>query len=163
MYELWGGGAPFESTNGGRSVTDRSGREVRLLCDTRELLEGLLGNDAVVCGETTLGIASTCDEPAWARECLKKIMLQAPSGERVQMGTAFQHHEIYRSNKQEHFRAIKRATGAGFEDMVFFDNQMNNIRAVKSLGVHCVYTPEGQTHAYFNQGVELWRKGKSKR
>lgn len=163
MYELWGGGAPFEAKDGGRSVTDRAGREVRLLRDTREILEGLLANEAVASGETTLGIASTCDEPAWARECLEKIMLQTPSGESVRMGSVFRHNEIYKArSKKEHFIAIHRASGADFEDMAFFDNQMNNIRAVKELGVHCVYTPEGQTHAHFNQGVEAWRKGKGK-
>lgn len=158
MYELWGGGSPFTAKDGGRSVADRSGREVRLLRDTRELLEGLMANDAVVSGATTLAIASTCDEPAWAAECLEKMMLRQPSGESVQMGSAFRNHEIYKGSKKEHLRAIKRATGADFDDMVFFDNQMNNIRAVQPLGVHCVYTPEGQTHAYFNQGVEAWKK-----
>lgn len=160
MYELWGGGAPFTAVDGGKHVTDRKGRKVRLLADSREVLENLLKTDAVMSGATTLGIASTCDEPSWARECLEKFCLRGADGKDVSMGSVFLWHEIFHANKQEHFRRIRKAAKADFADMMFFDNQNNNISAVKKLGVHCVYTPRGQTHQLTNDGFAEWRKQK---
>ena len=156
MYELWGGGAPFAVKDGGKHLTDRRGEKVHLLGDSRALLEKLVADPAVTNGHATLGLASTCDEPEWARECLNKFTLRQGK-ETVTMGSVFHHHEIYKANKREHFKRIQKATGAAFDDMIFFDNQTNNCHDVGQLGVHCVYTPEGQTMAHWDRGVAEWR------
>ena len=157
MYEMWGGGSPFTAKENGKYLVDKKGERVNLLGDSRALLEKLIAHPAVESGETTLGLASTCDEPEWARECLNKFTLRQRD-KLVPMGSVFQHHEIFKANKREHFKRIQKATGAEFADMIFFDNQTNNIHDVSPLGVHCVYTPEGQTMGYWEKGIADWRK-----
>lgn len=37
--------------------------------------------------------------------------------------------------------------------MLFFDNEMGNIRSVSKLGVQCVYCPDGMTQAIWDEGL----------
>jgi magnesium-dependent phosphatase 1 len=150
MYELWGGGAPFTAHRGGEYVTDRKGERVNLLGTSRQVLEELCSTEAYKKGEFTIAYVSTCDEPAWARECLTKITLH---GGKLTMSEAASVHEIYKArDKTVHFAAVHKKTGVAYEDMIFFDNQTNNIRDVTPIGVHCVYCPDGITD-------EIWRRG----
>ena len=150
MYELWGGGAPFTAHNGGEYVTDRKGEKVKLLGTSRRVLEDLASMPAFKSGEMTIAFASTCDEPEWARECLRKITL---FGGKTPMGEVVATQEIYKArSKAVHFAAIAKKTGEDLRDMIFFDNQINNIRDVAPLGVTCVYCPEGITD-------EIWKRG----
>ena len=153
MYELWGGGAPFKSQRNGAHVTDSKNVKVELLGASREVMESLSTSQQFKSGELTLALASTCDEPAWARECLTKFMLHDGA---TQMGEIFAVHEIYKArDKTVHFQAIKKKTGRDFGEMIFFDNQTNNINDVSPLGVVCVYCPDGVTS-------EVWAKGLAK-
>lgn len=71
MYELWGrGGAPFTLTKNG-NLKDRSGEEVELLGDVRNIMLELKTDEKWK--DTVIGVASTCDEPSWARECIQKV------------------------------------------------------------------------------------------
>ena len=73
MYELWGrGGAPFTLTKNG-SLKDRGGEEVQLLGDVRNIMLELKTDEKWK--DTVIGVASTCDEPTWARECIEKVDL----------------------------------------------------------------------------------------
>jgi magnesium-dependent phosphatase 1 len=54
--------------------------------------------------------------------------------------------EIYKSNKQVHLKNIqKKSGGIPFNEMIFFDDDMTNIRDVSKLGVISIYTPDGVT------------------
>jgi magnesium-dependent phosphatase 1 len=155
MYMLWGGGAPFTAQGKGAFLTDRKGSKVTLCGDSLAVMEELHAarNGGA---DVTLALASTCDEPAWAQECLTRFVVAG--GE---MGDVFQHHEIYNGcDKKTHFRNLhkKLAGEVSFDDMVFFDNQMNNISCVGQLGVHCVFAPDGITRAVWDQGIADWRK-----
>lgn len=83
-------------------------------------------------------------------------LCRAPSGFPHQQGAwivvlqQFQHdggcactQEIYYGTKTKHFRAIHKASGIPYREMLFFDNERGNCRDVAALGVTCVYTPEG--------------------
>jgi hypothetical protein len=58
--------------------------------------------------------------------------------------------QIYKANKKTHFQNLKKEYPAlEYHDMIFFDNEMGNIRSVSALGVHCVFCPDGLTE-------EIW-------
>ena len=60
--------------------------------------------------DTTVAIASTCDEPSWARECLNKF----PLGPKLKMIEAFHPDvmEIYSGrSKDSHINTIAKKTG----------------------------------------------------
>jgi magnesium-dependent phosphatase 1 len=38
---------------------------------------------------------------------------------------------------------IHERSGIAYEDMVFFDNERRNVTDCRSLGITCVYTPDG--------------------
>eukprot|EP00403_Amphidinium_massartii_P029245 CAMPEP_0178391178 /NCGR_PEP_ID=MMETSP0689_2-20121128/11030_1 /TAXON_ID=160604 /ORGANISM="Amphidinium massartii, Strain CS-259" /LENGTH=151 /DNA_ID=CAMNT_0020011715 /DNA_START=69 /DNA_END=520 /DNA_ORIENTATION=+ len=127
MYMIRGG-SPFRTTDNGNRVFDRRGEEVELLGKTREILETLAGCDAVKDGRSTLAVASTCDEPEWARECLRLFRFREG---KLTMSEILPVQEIYGAHsKVVHFERIRKQTGADYEDMIFLDNQMNNINAV---------------------------------
>ena len=76
MFELWGGGAPFtqESTAPNNTLRDARNTKVRFLGDAHECWAHL--HRRMLAGEDLLvGVASRCDEPAWARECLRKFIV----------------------------------------------------------------------------------------
>lgn len=165
MYQLWGsGGAPFRHAGSSPTghVVDKKGNKVDLIGDTREVLASLI--PAVASGVTCLAVASTCDEPEWARELLHLFRItNTDSATHVPLMSLFKGPvAIYHApSKVEHFTEIQELTGVPFHDMVFFDNQRNNIDAVSRLAVHCVYCPEGLTRHYWDQGVDMWTRGQA--
>ena len=56
-------------------------------------------------------------------------------------------------------RMIVRDSGLEFSDMMFFDNEIRNVRSVASLGVHCVFTPDGLTTASWEEGLRKYAEG----
>ena len=124
MYELWGGGSPFTVIHASSTVKDVKGTKVNLLGDSASILHELYQKS----GTLTVAYVSTCDEPDWANECLNlfettgKVLLKDVSHSSL----------IYTENKQHHFRELKlQFPEVDYSDMIFFDNQMNNIRDVQ--------------------------------
>ena len=146
MYELWGGGAPFTPNTDG-TLSDKKGTKVHLLGDVKNILYELHTDPKWK--ETIVAVASTCDEPKWARECLKKFSV----GGDVKMVDVFREDvtEIYKAyGKDVHMKEIAKKTGASLESMIFFDNQTNNTSCVAGMkGPTVVYTPEGVTRELF--------------
>ena len=83
MYELWGGGSPFSENKDG-TLTDRSGTRVRLLGDVKNILYELKTDPQYK--DSIVAVASTCDEPDWGRECIRKF----PVGGGLKMFDVFQ-------------------------------------------------------------------------
>ena len=76
MYQLWGGGAPFEqlSTAPNNRLHDRRKTPCRMLGDVASCFAEL--HRRMGAGEPLLvGVASRSDEPSWARECLRKFVV----------------------------------------------------------------------------------------
>lgn len=173
MYQLHGG-APFIADPKNPNVMiDRSGTRVGLLGETRELLSRLAFSEEWGGGEaddktpkTYLAISSTCDYPDWAKELLSKFTIPIPgkTGDTVKMGTLFQSSHIYYANKAEHHKRILQEiakvdpTVNDVSQMLFFDNQMNNVRDVTNVGVASCYAPKGMQAGIFEQGLEIWWK-----
>lgn len=159
MYELWGGGSPFQIIDDGtKYLLDKNGRKVQLLGISGEILHELKYNP--IWENTICALASTTDEPQWAQECLEKFHT-TPGNE--PLVTCIDTPHIYKSNKQNHFRNMKKLyPHIEFSEMLFFDNEMYNITSVQKLGVHCIYSPEGMTEEIWNRGLEIYAQSKLK-
>jgi magnesium-dependent phosphatase 1 len=64
--------------------------------------------------------------------------------------------EISFNDKTHHFRRLHGKTGIPYEQMVFFDNEPRNIQSVSTLGVKCIYTPEGMERKHWNQAKDAF-------
>eukprot|EP00123_Amoebidium_parasiticum_P006444 comp17394_c0_seq1/m.16721 comp17394_c0_seq1/g.16721 ORF comp17394_c0_seq1/g.16721 comp17394_c0_seq1/m.16721 type:complete len:192 (-) comp17394_c0_seq1:100-675(-) len=153
MYHLWGsGGAPFRLNKKNGNVVDRSGTEVYLMGQSRQILHELKTKPQWM--HTRVAVASSTDEPEWARECLALIEV----GDGIKMKDTIHFVEISKSNKKQHFQRLHEKTGVAYNDIIFYDNEMGNIRNVSQLGVVCVYTPDGLTGQMWQKGLKDWAK-----
>jgi len=76
MYELWGGGgAPFK-VNGDGSLSDRAGTRVNLIGDVKKIMNELATEEQWK--DTKVCVASSCDEPSWAKECIREPFQYEP-------------------------------------------------------------------------------------
>jgi len=149
MYELWGsGGAPFKLRSDS-NLSDRSGTVVRLLGDVKNIMREFKTEEKW--SGITIAVASSCDEPSWARECIKKF----PVSEDLKLADVFDadNIEIYKRCKSTHLRNISKQTGVDLKEMIFFDNQYGNCQDVAKVGVTSVYTPDGVTRKAFDEGL----------
>lgn len=174
MYQLHGG-APFKADPKNPNVMiDRTGTKVGLLGETRDLLSRLAFSEEWGGGEaegkvpkTYLAISSTCDYPEWAKELLSKFTIPIPGStdnKTVKMGTLFHSSHIYYANKAQHHKKILQEiekldpTVNDVSQMLFFDNQTNNVKDVTNVGVASCYAPNGMQVGVFEKGIEIWRK-----
>ena len=147
MYELWGGGSPF-SIKSPSVLLDKRKTEVTLLGKSHEILSML----SLQKQDIKIAFVSTCDEPDWANECLQKFKLT--TGKPIK--SIVDVNLIYKANKRDHFMKLKQQyPEIEYKEMLFFDNQINNISDVSRIGVECLYCPDGLTK-------EAWEKGLSK-
>lgn len=97
-----------------------------------------------------LAVASSSGVPKRGKMKLKEMKLTAD----LVLEDIFSFIEIYRKDKDRHFKVLHTKTGIDYCDMIFYDNQMNNLEIVKKLGVTCVYTPDGIDKKLFNKSLE---------
>lgn len=116
---------------------------------------------------TLIAIASCCDEPAWAREILQKFRIFDPTEQRwtVSMADTIASQDlvqIHHTNKTQHHKYLKAASGIPFEDMIFFDDQMGNIRSVSGIGVLSIQTSgdDGVSWKTFVEGLRQFNAAK---
>lgn len=184
MYQLHGG-APFSADPKNPCIMiDRSGTPVELLGETRTLLSRLAfsaewqgkeaeaGEGVPKTGEnvrqTYLAVSSTCDYPEWARDLLQKYKIpKGSSGETVPMKQVFTSTHIYYANKAQHHEKILQdiheidPSVSRASQMLFFDNQRNNVKDVSSFGAPSCYAPRGMQKGVFEEGLEIWRRYQS--
>jgi len=153
MYQLWGGGAPFTVASNKKDLIDCKGNKVKLLGVIDRILHDLR-TDPVLKKNIKVAWVSCTDEPEWANECLLKFNTTGGNP----LSTCVDSSQIYKANKQTHFKNLQREyPSIKFDDMLFFDNEYGNIQSVSRLGVKCVYCPEGMTQDTWDQGLQLFR------
>merc|ERR1711957_599658 len=110
-------------------------------------------------GDTKVGVASRCDEPAWGRECLQMFMVKdgVSMWDIADGGNLC---EIYKGSKQSHFRMLQKKTGIAFKDMLFFDDDSWNIRQVEELGLTSILTPDGVTAQSWHEGLTCFSRSR---
>lgn len=150
MYQL-SYGSPFTVVDDGtKSLLTKNGKKVSLLGSTARILDEL--KTLTIWKETKIAWVSTTDEPDWAKECLRKFRT---TPNKIIIGDCADDEEIYYGNKKQHFKNIKkRFPEINYDEMIFYDNQMDNIRNVRELGVFCVYCPDGMTQEIWEEGLK---------
>ncbi len=132
-FTLWDAGGtwcdctnpPYKRVNG--HVEDSYGSKIRLYPDVINILSELKEQ------RFSMALASRTEAPSWAQQLLKLLEIEH----------YFIHKEIYPGSKIQHFRQLQKATGISYSDMIFFDDEMRNIREVGDLGVHAIYVEDG--------------------
>lgn len=121
----------------GQRIVDRTQRHVRLYEDVPEIFAH--------CDRQQIPIAaaSRTEQPKWARELL----------ELLEVSDRFAFAEIYPASKLRHFAALQKDSGLAYEEMLFFDDEMRNIREVSELGVSCIFVPEGIHARLFQESL----------
>ena len=89
MYQLWGGGSPFSQGKNG-DLKDRSGERVYLMGDVRNIMSELKNDQKYK--DCQVAIASRCDEPSWADECLDLFTINDGS----KLGSVFSFKHIHK-------------------------------------------------------------------
>ncbi|XP_074275792.1 uncharacterized protein LOC141599619 [Silene latifolia] len=92
-----------------------------------------------------VAIASRSPTPDIAKTFLDKLGIQS----------MFVAQEIFSSwtHKTEHFERIHRRTRIPYTDMLFFDDEDRNIKAVKNMGVTSILVRNGVNQQAFRQGL----------
>ena len=91
MYELWGGGgAPFKARQDG-NLSDRAGTIVRLIGDVGQIMSEFK-TDSKWEG-SVIAVASSCDEPTWARECIQKFPVGG-QGDKLKLKDVSEHETL---------------------------------------------------------------------
>ncbi|MGK3733618.1 MAG: hypothetical protein ACI8RD_001281 [Bacillariaceae sp.] len=99
-----------------------------------------------------VAIASCTDEPGYARNCMKWLIVEDGST----LESCFDHIEIRPGDKRKHFESLQRITGIPFEEMCFFDDYDLNINNVSTLGVQCFHTPHGMSRQIWNDALDTF-------
>ena len=135
-------------------MVDRLGTELTIHPGARIAIEEMLNRPRWRRANVQIAYASRTDEPEWASEAMRLLRVCADNrGLDVTLEDAVDHMEVYPvRSKTEQFHRLKAKSGVPFERMLFFDNEARNVREVATLGVCCVYTPDGMT-------VDNWREG----
>ncbi|MEM0927526.1 MAG: magnesium-dependent phosphatase-1 [Planctomycetota bacterium] len=127
---------PFSLIDG--ETRDRGGRRIVLYPDVTQILDW--------CDEHQLpmALASRTEQPAWAKELLV----------RLKISHRFKQAEIYPSSKLRHFAAIRDAMKLDDADMIFFDDEMRNIREVGDAGIRSVLVRNGLSLSLFHAALD---------
>ena len=125
-----------------KRIVDRGGRHVRFYSDVVSILD--------LCDERQVAtaLASRTEQPEWAKELLRLLDVMH----------RFAFSEIYPSSKLIHFASLFQSTGVAYDRMLFFDDEMRNIREVAELGVTSVFVEDGLTREVFDNGLEQFSK-----
>ncbi|EME45144.1 hypothetical protein DOTSEDRAFT_150010 [Dothistroma septosporum NZE10] len=146
---------PLKPTKDGLTVKDRYGESCGFYNDVASILHHIKARGIL------LGAASRTHAPDLAREMLG--MLRIPRNEQdegIKARTAislFDFLEIYPGDKRTHFGKLEKKSGAGYEEMLFFDDESRN-RNVEELGVVMQLVRDGVTRGEVDKGVEAWRR-----
>ena len=101
------------------NLTDKSGTEVFIMADLKSILEEVKTDPKW--SNTKVGVASSCDEPSWARECIQKFNITKD----LKLKDVFSPNltEIYKGSKSGHLKEISGKSGVNLNEMIFFDNE----------------------------------------
>jgi magnesium-dependent phosphatase 1 len=134
-FTLWDAGGtwcdhtepPYTKVN--NHIEDSLGRNITLYPEVRDILQKLSDQSF------SMALASRTNAPHWAKELLLLFKIEH----------FFLYQEIYPGSKTQHFYSLQKQTNIMFDKMVFFDDEMRNIREVGSLGVDAIYIKDGIT------------------
>lgn len=108
--------APYRCDQGGR-VIDRANEEIALFPEAHAVLHELHSHPRWQGVQVAYASRTTCGD--FADECLQLIRVRSPDGVHGPSLREVAHHfQIFPGEKIAHFRAIAKASGLAYEDMV---------------------------------------------
>ncbi len=116
---------PFKKQ--GSQVTDSLNRSIRLYSDVLSILEHCQSLNL------KMALASRTSEPEWAKQLIALHQIE----------DYFIQNEIYPGSKITHFKQLQSNLNIAYKNMLFFDDEMRNIKEVGGLGVKAVYVEQG--------------------
>jgi magnesium-dependent phosphatase 1 len=144
-------------------VTDAIGWQVHFYPEIQAVLSVLKTDPQF--RNTKIGVASRTEEIETAKTCLglMDVALKGEDGVEVAkmpLGSIADFVTVFPGSKTTHFKLLKEQSGLAFEDMLFNDDEMENVHDVSALGVVCSYCPDGLTVASWLQGMEDFQLAK---
>ncbi|KAG6616576.1 magnesium-dependent phosphatase-1 [Phytophthora cinnamomi] len=138
-------------------VTDAVGWQVHFYPEIHAVLSVLKTDPQF--RDTKIGVASRTEEVETAKTVLglMDVQLRGQDGEIVgtqSLGSLADFVTVFPGSKTTHFRQLQQQSGVAFEDMLFNDDDEENVHDVSALGVVCSHCPEGLTVASWLQGME---------
>jgi magnesium-dependent phosphatase 1 len=124
---------PFQRDQRNDQVVDGDGRVVKLYNDVLQILDQC--DQAAI----PMALASRTEQPTWAGELVELLGI----------ADRFLFAEIYPTTTLKHFAALQKDSDVEFERMIFFDDEMRNIREVSTLGVTSIHVAAGMTNAVY--------------
>ncbi|RLN86474.1 hypothetical protein BBJ28_00004696 [Nothophytophthora sp. Chile5] len=148
-------------------VTDAVGEQVHFYPEVEAVLSVLQTDPQF--RDTKVGVASRTEEIEYAKTCLglMDVVLRGEDAEeggdvvKKSLRSIADYVTIYPGDKTTHFKELKKKSEIAFEDMLFCDDDADNVKDVGGLGVTCVHCPEGLTVASFLQGMEAFQNAKT--
>ncbi|RLN50143.1 hypothetical protein BBJ29_010079 [Phytophthora kernoviae] len=149
-------------------VTDAVGQQVHFYPEVCAVLSVLKTDPQF--RNTKIGVASRTEDIENAKKCLElmdvvlrdEAAVKADNGESVKksLGSIADYVTVFPGSKTTHFKQLKEQSGVAFEDMLFNDDDEENVVDVSALGVLCSHCPEGLTVVSWLQGMEDFQLAK---
>ncbi|KAL3661994.1 hypothetical protein V7S43_012803 [Phytophthora oleae] len=138
-------------------VTDAIGWQVHFYPEIHSVLSVLKTDPQF--RNTKIGVASRTEEIDTAKKVLSLMGVELRGEDGVvvakkPLGHIADYVTVFPGSKTTHFKQLKEQSGVEFEEMLFNDDDMENVHDVGALGVVCSHCPEGLTVASWLQGME---------
>ena len=108
-------------------ILDRQNYHIKMYPKARDLLKILKAEGFLIAA------ASRTETPDIAEELLKLF----------DINNFFDFKQIFPDRKLKHFKNLSVESGIDYSEMIFFDDEMRNIRDISSLNVVCQYVENG--------------------
>ncbi|CAG2159388.1 unnamed protein product [Oppiella nova] len=130
---------PFRTDQNGK-VVDAYGQKVKYYPEVPEVLQtlSLMGY--------TLGIASRTSATEEAEQLLDLF----------DWNKYFTYKQIYPGCKTTHFNRIHKDSGVRLSQMIFFDDEIRNIRDLKAKGVTSILVKDGVNKRVISEGIKTF-------
>ncbi|KAF1785830.1 Magnesium-dependent phosphatase-1, eukaryotic type [Phytophthora cactorum] len=138
-------------------VTDAIGWHVHFYPEIHSVLSVLKTDPQF--RNTKIGVASRTEEIETAKKVLglMDVTLRGEDGVGVAkktLGDIADFVTVFPGSKTTHFKLLKEQSGIEFEDMLFNDDEMENVHDVSALGVVCCTVPKV---SQWRRGCKAWR------
>lgn len=108
-------------------VVDTEGAQIKLYPDVIHILKTLKSEGIKV------AVASRTNAPKSAKQLMKLLEIE----------DLVDYAEIYPKQKTHHFKKIAKRSGLQYYQMIFFDDEIRNIKDVEAIGVDCIHVSDG--------------------
>ena len=153
-------------SSAGRVARDRYGENLEFYPDVPNILAAARRHNIKVAA------ASRTHTPELARQMLNVLHVfegsPAPGSKKKSKSLTskparqyFDDLQIFPGDKVAHMDGIKRKTGIGYEDMVFFDDEGRNGNVERERGVCFWLVRDGVTIEEIDKGIRKWRQRRS--